>query len=73
MSEHGFTESVVEQAALAWLESIGWAVRQESKLLLANQPRNAPITRRLFWSSACAMPLRGSIQSCPLRRGKTLP
>ena len=22
-----FTESVVEQAALAWLESIGWAVR----------------------------------------------
>jgi type I site-specific restriction-modification system R (restriction) subunit len=48
MSEHGFTESVVEQAALAWLESIGWAVRQEPKLLLANQPRNAPITRRLL-------------------------
>jgi len=23
----GFTESVVEQAALAWLESIGWVVR----------------------------------------------
>lgn len=22
-----FTESVVEQATLAWLESIGWAVR----------------------------------------------
>jgi type I restriction enzyme R subunit len=26
MTEHGFTESVVEQAALAWLESIGWRV-----------------------------------------------
>ncbi len=23
----GFTESVVEQAALAWLESIGWPVK----------------------------------------------
>lgn len=23
----GFSESVVEQAALAWLESIGWVVR----------------------------------------------
>ena len=26
MSERGVTESVVEQAALAWLESIGWQV-----------------------------------------------
>jgi hypothetical protein len=23
----GFTESVVEQAALAWLESLGWSIR----------------------------------------------
>ncbi|HHW14407.1 MAG TPA: type I restriction endonuclease subunit R, partial [Firmicutes bacterium] len=27
MSENGFTESVVESAALAWLESLGWAVK----------------------------------------------
>ncbi len=27
MTERGVTESVVEQAALAWLESVGWAVR----------------------------------------------
>jgi type I restriction enzyme R subunit len=27
MTARGFTESVVEQAALAWLESIGWTVR----------------------------------------------
>jgi len=26
MTEHGVTESVVEQAALAWLESAGWQV-----------------------------------------------
>jgi len=23
----GFTESIVEEAALAWLESLGWSVR----------------------------------------------
>jgi len=28
----GFTESVVEQAALAWLESIGWAVRNGAEI-----------------------------------------
>ena len=27
MSGHGFTESVVEDAALAWLESLGYAVK----------------------------------------------
>ena len=26
MTERGVTESVVEQAALAWLESLGWRV-----------------------------------------------
>ena len=27
MTERGVTESIVEQAALAWLESLGWSVR----------------------------------------------
>lgn len=27
MSGRRFTESVVEQAALAWLESLGWVVK----------------------------------------------
>ncbi len=27
MTERGVTESVVEQAALAWLESLGWTVQ----------------------------------------------
>jgi hypothetical protein len=26
MTAHAFTESTVEEAALAWLESIGWQV-----------------------------------------------
>lgn len=26
MTDHGVTESAVEQAALAWLEAIGWRV-----------------------------------------------
>lgn len=31
MSE-AFTESTVEQAALAWLESVGWSVRHGSEI-----------------------------------------
>lgn len=36
MSTRGVTESVVEQAALAWLESVGWQI--------AHCPRAAPAT-----------------------------
>jgi type I restriction enzyme R subunit len=32
MSERGVTESVVEQAALAWLESAGWQVRNGAEI-----------------------------------------
>jgi type I restriction enzyme R subunit len=32
MTERGVTESVVEQAALAWLESTGWAVRNGASI-----------------------------------------
>jgi type I restriction enzyme R subunit len=32
MTERGFTESVVEQAALAWLESLGWEVRHGAEI-----------------------------------------
>lgn len=28
----GFTESVVEQAALAWLESVGWQARNGGEI-----------------------------------------
>jgi type I restriction enzyme S subunit len=30
-----FTESVVEQAALAWLESLGWSMKVKSRTLAA--------------------------------------
>lgn len=32
MTGVGFTESVVEQAALAWFESVGWAVRNGAEI-----------------------------------------
>ncbi len=32
MTERGVTESVVEQAALAWLESLGWEVRNGAEI-----------------------------------------
>jgi type I restriction enzyme R subunit len=33
MTARSFTESVVEQAALAWLESLGWSVRRGLKIV----------------------------------------
>ncbi len=33
MTEHVFTESVVEQAALAWLESIGWTIKNGAEIV----------------------------------------
>ena len=35
-----FAESVVEQAALAWLESIGWTVRNGAEIAL-DMPRSS--------------------------------
>ncbi len=32
MTDRGVTESVVEQAALAWLESLGWEVRNGAEI-----------------------------------------
>ncbi len=32
MATSSFTESVVEQAALAWLESIGWRIRNGAEI-----------------------------------------
>jgi hypothetical protein len=32
MSRRGVTESVIEEAALAWLESIGWSVRNGAEI-----------------------------------------
>ena len=40
-----FTESVVEQAALAWLESIGWTVRNGAEIAI-DMPRSSGQARR---------------------------
>ena len=32
MTGRGVTESVVEQAALAWLESVGWEIRNGAEI-----------------------------------------
>jgi len=38
-----FTESVVEQAALAWLESVGWAVRNGAAIAPGEPGATVPI------------------------------
>ncbi len=37
----GFTESVVEQAALAWMGSIGWDVRSGAEIARSRPVRGA--------------------------------
>ncbi len=32
MNDHPFSESVIEQAALAWLESVCWSVRHGAEI-----------------------------------------
>ena len=38
MTERGVTESVVEQAAFAWLESLGWFVRRGFRIRAPGEP-----------------------------------
>ena len=38
----GFTESTVEDAALAWLESLGWTVRHGPDIALSLRDTLAP-------------------------------
>ncbi len=50
MTERGVTKSVVEQAALAWLESIRWAVRNGAEIatgVLAKVPGGPPVSPSL--------------------------
>ena len=54
MSDRGVTESVVEQAALAWLESSGWIV--------ANGPGIAPDTPGAERAEYCEVVLEGRLR-----------
>lgn len=38
MTDRGVTESVVEQAALVWLENLGWFVNSSAVIDLEAQP-----------------------------------
>ncbi len=53
MSERGVTESVVEEAALAWLEATGWRVANGPDIAPDSWPPNGATTARWCWSSAC--------------------
>ena len=56
----GVTESVVEEAALAWLESVGWRSGTAPRSRRASSPPSATTTGRWSWRSGCAMRSRGS-------------
>ena len=47
MSSGAFTESVVEQAALAWLESIGWVVRNGAEVAPGESYGQVVLAQRL--------------------------
>jgi hypothetical protein len=49
-----FSESVVEDAALEWLEGLGWALRRGPEIARENLPLNVPITRKSCWSGGGA-------------------
>ena len=59
MSDRGVTESVVEQAALAWLESSGWIV--------ANGPGIAPDTPGAERAEYCEVVLEGRLRDALAR------
>lgn len=52
-----FTESVVEQAALAWLESVRWQVRNGAEIA----PDEAAVQRDNYGQVVLTQPLRESL------------
>ena len=66
-----FTESVVEQAALAWLESIGWTVRHGAEIAPGElAAERADDSQVVLQQRDCAIRSRGSTPASPLRRSK---
>ena len=59
-----FTESVVEEAALDWLESAGWQVRYGAEIAPGEPAPSATTTARWSWRSVCATRSRGSTRRC---------
>ena len=51
----GFTESIVEDAALAWIEGLGWTVKHGPGIAPDTPGGNGGIMRRLALSGACVV------------------
>ena len=61
-----FTESVVEEAALAWLEGLGWHGRARPGHRARRAGRRARrLRRRSCWRGGCATRSRGSTRTLP--------
>ncbi len=65
------TESVVEEAALAWLESVGWSVKHGVEIAPGEPAAERTTTARSCWRNGFAMRWRGSTWRSPPRRWKT--
>ena len=68
MTERGVTESVVEQAALAWLQSLGWRVTHDLEIAPGEAGANTRTTPRWCWRRASARRWGGSTLSFPRKR-----
>lgn len=66
MTAHAFTESTVEDAALAWLEGAGWQIAHSPDIAPDMLRRGASGLRRGGVDAApCATRSPGSTRSCP--------
>ena len=59
--ESTFTESVVEDAALAWLEGLGYTVLNGPEIAAGNRQPNEPTrtTATSYWKAGCGKHSRG--------------
>ena len=57
-------ESVVEQAALAWLVSLGYAILYGPEIARAKLRLSATIMGRLCWNGGCGRRSSDSIRRC---------
>ena len=71
----GLTESVVEDAALAWLESLGYAVLHGPEIAagMPGAERTDPNTATWCWSAACARRSCASTPTCRRGAGRRFP
>ena len=59
MSDIGVTESTVEDAALAWLKSLGWNIAHGPNIAPDTTAQSALTMGKYFWCNVCATPSPG--------------